>query len=162
VSAYQPAASSRRSISTAPQDKVPVTQLMTYAAINAASSIHTEEDFRRLERARLRALVSRDIALATQLHAENFHLVTPTGHSYFRADYLGAIETGALRYYAWEPEQIQVRSFGNASILRYQATLELDSGGGRTPAFRCWHIDSYELIAGLWQLVWSQATSIRP
>lgn len=135
--------------------------MLAHPPINAASSICSEEDFRVLECARLRALVDRDIALARQLHAENFHLVTPTGHSYFKADYLREIETGALRYYSWEPEQIQVRSFGNASILRYQATLEVDSGGGRAPPLRCWHLDSYEIIDGLWQVVWSQATSIR-
>lgn len=132
-----------------------------HSPINVALSIHTDEDFRVLERARLRALVDSDIVLAKQLHADNFHLVTPTGHSYFKADYLLEIKTRALRYFLWEPEQIQVRSFGKTSNLRYQATLELDSGDGRTPPFRCWHIDSYEIINGLWQVVWSQATSIR-
>ena len=135
--------------------------MTTHAAISAASSIRTDEDFRVLERARLRALVDRDIPLARQLHAENFHLVTPKGRSLSKAEYLGEIETGALRYFSWVPEEMQVRSFGKASILRYQATLELDSDDGRSPPFRCWHIDSYELIDDRWQVVWSQATIIR-
>jgi|ERR1035437_46721 hypothetical protein len=135
--------------------------MLTRTAINSASSVQTKEDFCALERKRLRALVDRDMELAQLLHAESFHLVTPTGHSYFKTDYLHEIETGALRYFSWEPEEMQVHSSPNLSTLRYQATLELDSGGGRTPAFRCWHIDSYELIDDLWQIVWSQATNIR-
>ncbi|HEY1394424.1 MAG TPA: nuclear transport factor 2 family protein [Methylibium sp.] len=131
-------------------------------AINAAASINSEDDLRDLEHARLRALVEGNIALARQLHADDFHLVTPIGRSYSKDRYLSEIENGALRYHSWVPGAMQVRSFGSTAVLRYQATLELDSGGGRTPPFRCWHIDSYELINGLWQVVWSQATSIRP
>ena len=98
--------------------------------------------------------------LARQLHAVDFQLITPTGHQYLREQYLAEIETGELKYLAWHPEKMQVRMRANVAMLRYRARLEVDSGRGRPSTFHCWHTDSYELIDGLWQVVWSQATAI--
>ena len=99
--------------------------------------------------------------LARQLHAVDFQLITPTGHMYLGDQYLGEIETGQLKYLLWEPKQMEVRVHANVAMLRYQAKLQVDSGTGQVSNFHCWHTDSYELINGLWQVVWSQATAIR-
>ena len=99
--------------------------------------------------------------LAWQLHAVDFQLITQNGYSYLRDQYLGEIEAGRLKYRAWDPEEMDVRMYPNVVLLRYQATLEVDSGAGLASTLRCWHTDSYELIDGLWQVVWSQATAIR-
>jgi hypothetical protein len=117
--------------------------------------------FRELERSRLNAVVARNMELASQLHAVDFQLITPTGHSYRRDQYLGEIETGQLKYITWDPEEMEVRLHATVTLLRYQARLEVESGRGQASTFHCWHTDSYELINGLWQVVWSQATAIR-
>ena len=98
--------------------------------------------------------------LARQLHAVDFQLITPTGHRYLREQYLDEIETGELKYVAWEPEEMEVRMHVSVAMLRYRATLEVDAGRGQASIFRCWHTDSYELNDGFWQVVWSQATRI--
>ncbi len=134
---------------------------MTDLPINAVELVANADDFRELERSRLRALVARDMALAWQLHAQDFQLVAPIGYSYSRDRYLGEIETGLLQYLAWEPHAIEVRLHATVALLRYQATLKVDSGAGPASTFDCWHTDSYELIDGLWQVVWSQASAIR-
>ena len=99
--------------------------------------------------------------LARQLHAADFQLITPTGHQYARDQYLDEIETGELKYVAWDPEEMDVRMHASVAMLRYRARLQVDSGTGQVSIFHCWHTDSYELIDGLWQVVWSQATAIR-
>jgi hypothetical protein len=120
------------------------------------------QHLRATERARLAALVGRDLPLAQALHAPDFQLVTPGGRAFTRDEYLGRIERGDLRYLRWEPDEIAVRVHGDAAVLRYTATLQLDSDDGPGDPFRCWHIDSYERDAGgAWQVVWSQATAIR-
>jgi hypothetical protein len=134
---------------------------MTQPPINAAALVVGVDDFRALERSRLRALVDKDMPLARQLHAADFQLVTPTGSMYSRDRYLGEIESGQLTYFVWEPGPIEVRLNPTMALLRYPARIEVDSGAGRSAAFRCWHTDSYELIDGFWQLVWSQATATR-
>jgi len=119
------------------------------------------DTLREVERSRLKALVDRDMALAWKLHSPDFQLVTPRGRPFTREQYLGKIEQGILRYLRWEPGEIDVRMHGDSAVIRYQATLELDSGDGTGEPFQCWHIDSYELNDGQWQVVWSQATMIR-
>jgi hypothetical protein len=99
--------------------------------------------------------------LARQLHAVDFQLITPTGHLYLGDQYLDEIETGQLKYMAWDPGEMEVRMHANVAMLRYKARLEVDSGRGQASIFHCWHTDSYELIDCLWQVVWSQATAIR-
>jgi hypothetical protein len=129
--------------------------------MSQAAKIVIADQIREIERARLRALVNRDMALAWQLHAPEFQLVTPTGRIYTRDSYLSSIEDGRLRYLRWTPGEIDVRMQADSALIRYQATLEVDSGNGQGRAFQCWHIDSYELDGTQWQVVWSQATEIK-
>lgn len=129
--------------------------------INAVTRLSRAEDFCELERQRLQALVQRDMSLAWQLHSADFQLITSTGYMYTRDQYLGEVESGLLNYSRWEPAAITVRLHEKMALLRYQAQLEVDSGAGQVLALRCWHMDSYELIDDLWQVVWSQATAIR-
>ncbi|WP_030620820.1 nuclear transport factor 2 family protein [Streptomyces fulvoviolaceus] len=119
------------------------------------------EQIRVVERTRLRALVAGDVAAASDLHAQDFQLVTPVGAVLSRDDYLMAIATGRIDYVAWEPGAIDVRVYGNAAVIRYQATLEVVFAGHPVPRATYWHTDSYENIDGQWRVVWSQATEIR-
>jgi hypothetical protein len=126
-----------------------------------AKAISTDEDFRTLERTRLRALVERNIELAQALHSSEFHLITPRGSTHSRESYLRPVEVGELVYLKWEAASILVRRFGSVALLRYRAELEMPSASGEPSSFACWHTDSYELHGGFWQVVWSQATLIR-
>ncbi|MGL4575262.1 MAG: nuclear transport factor 2 family protein [Burkholderiaceae bacterium] len=126
---------------------------MNSEPINTPAQISTADDLCALERARLKALVDRNMPLAWQLHAPDFQLITPSGRVFSREHYLGMIGEGVLVYKRWEPGAMQVRMHERTALLRYPATLEMNSA-----PFQCWHIDSYELIDGLWQAVWSQAT----
>lgn len=128
---------------------------------NAASYASKADYIREVERSRLRSLVDRNMQLAWQLHAPDFQLVTPGGNAFTREQYLGKIEEGILRYLRWEPGLMDVRMREETALIRYQATLEIDSGDGHGMPFQCWHIDSYELNGTLWQAVWSQATAIK-
>jgi hypothetical protein len=134
---------------------------VTEQKINASAIITDADAFRKLERSRFQALVERNMDLARLLHAADFQLITPTGYRYLGNQYLDEIEAGQLKYMAWDATEMQVRMHASVVMLRYQARLEVDSGRGQALIFHCWHTDSYELIDGLWQVVWSQATAIR-
>jgi hypothetical protein len=116
---------------------------------------------RNIERKRLRALVEGDIGLARQFHAPDFQLITPAGQSLSKDEYLGAIESGLIKYLVWEPGTIEVRMLGNAAVIRYQAQLELVFSGYKVPTSTYWHTDTYENREGCWQVVWSQATEVK-
>ena len=108
---------------------------------NAGSFASTADFIREVETTRTRALVERDMALLWQLHVPEYQLITPPGRTYTRERYLGEIESGTLRYLRWEHSAMNVRVSERMAIVRYQATLELDSGDGRGTPFACWHTD---------------------
>lgn len=117
------------------------------------------DTLRQLERARLRALVEADMQRARELHAPQFQLVNPRGETLTKDEYLGGIESGRLDYLLWEPvSDIAVRMHGGAAVIRYRSRLEIMVDGQRVPEAQYWHTDSYEMHAGQWQVVWSQAT----
>ena len=120
----------------------------------------TAEHIRETERARLRALVSADMAAANPLHAPDFQLITPVGMALSKADYLGAIASEQIKYLSWEPGAIAVRQHDTHAVIRYRARLEVVFGGHRVPPGDYWHTDTYEYRGGRWMVVWSQATAI--
>jgi hypothetical protein len=110
-----------------------------------------------IERRRLRALVSADIATAAPLHAEEYQLITPSGSDLTKDRYLGAIASGELRYRVFEPvSEMAVLAGTDLAVLRYRVRISFDDG----PGMICWHTDCYRRCDGTWQAVWSQATAI--
>lgn len=126
-------------------------------------SATAEADFlRATERARLRALVGKDVKAAEQLHADDFQLITPGGTTLSKAEYLDRVAAGAIDYQVWEFDSpIEVRLYGQAAVIRYRSHVEIVTGGGEQ-SVRSWHTDVYEKRDERWQVVWSQATVIRP
>jgi len=118
------------------------------------------EIIREIERGRLRALVASDMDTAQRMHATEFQLITPRGHSLSKQQYLDAVAEGEIRYLLWEPGEINVRIRNGFALIRYRAILQLEVNGDAKPKFECWHTDSYELREDGWQVVWSQATKI--
>lgn len=134
---------------------------MTSSIIN--SKEHPDaEDIRDIERARLRALVGADVAAAGPLHAADFQLITPIGAALSKAEYLGAVAGGHIKYLTWTPSDIAVRLYGTSAVIRYRARIEVVFGGHQVPPGDYWHTDAYEKPDGRWMVVWSQATSITP
>jgi Domain of unknown function (DUF4440) len=126
-----------------------------------ASSADLEMDeIRATERERLRALVSADIEVARQLHADDFQLINPLGGALSKEQYLGAVAAGDINYIVWEPETIEVRLYGQVALIRYRSQIEIVVQGQHVPLRHYWHTDAYETRSGYWQVVWSQATAI--
>ena len=134
---------------------------MIAQAQNAADFASPEDHLREIERQRTQALVRRDLDLAWALHSPDYQLVTPGGVSFSRERYLGKIAAGEMVYRQWTPGAMAVRFSPGMALLRYRVTLQFDGDPPSQP-FECWHLDSYELIDGVWQAVWSQATRIPP
>jgi hypothetical protein len=120
------------------------------------------EHIRNIERARLRALVSADMTTAEPLHAPDFQLITPIGAALSKAEYLGAVAGGHIKYLLWEPGDIAVRLCAASAVIRYRARLEVVFGGTRVPPGDYWHTDAYEVRDQQWMVVWSQATAVSP
>ena len=118
-------------------------------------------ELEKLERSRLDALVTADLAAAEALHADDYQLITPGGVSLSKEEYLGPISTGTFTYRRFEPDgEIAVRLLGpGAAALRYRAVIDVDFPGGHEIG-RYWHTDIYVRRDGRWLVVWSHATRI--
>ena len=117
------------------------------------------ELLRSTERERLRALVTRDVDRAGQLHADDFQLINPLGGALSKAQYLGGISSGQIHYLYWEPGSIAVRVYGDVAVIRYQSQLEIVVRGRHIPRQQYWHTDLYERHGMQWRVVWSHATA---
>ncbi|HYO20451.1 MAG TPA: nuclear transport factor 2 family protein [Dermatophilaceae bacterium] len=114
-----------------------------------------------LERTRLRALVGRDMAVADQIHAVDYELITPNGNTLSKARYLSDVASRRLEYLAFEPASpIAVRATSDLIVLRYVARIRLSVGVADELELRVWHTDHCEKREGTWVVVWSQATEI--
>ena len=127
----------------------------------AATPEDSEVDLiRATERERLRALVAANMEVARQLHADDFQLITASGASLSKEQYLGGIASDELNYLVWEPGAIEVRLHGQMAVIRYQSQLEIIAQGTLIPLRHYWHTDVYQKRNDSWQVVWSQATEI--
>jgi uncharacterized protein DUF4440 len=118
------------------------------------------ERLRAIERERLHALVTADVETADRLHADDFQLITPGGGTVSKAEYLGGIASGEIRYLVFEAASpIDVRLSERMAALRYQSRLEIVYGGVHIDLQHYWHTDLYERDdTDGWRVVWSQAT----
>jgi len=112
---------------------------------------------------RLGSLIDADMDVAGALHADDYQLITTSGHAMTKREYLCRVASGRLRYEVFEPvSDIVVRVRAEMAVLRYQARISMSEDDGAAATVTCWHTDCYELRAGRWQVVWSQATAITP
>lgn len=120
------------------------------------------DELRAIERRRLQSLVAGDRAVAEVLHAEDYQLVSPSGRTYTKAEYLDAVMSKQLEYRVFEPVgDIAVRGNDRVAVLRYVCRIAFRTDDGDADPFEVWHTDVYEHRATGWQAVWSQAT-LRP
>ena len=129
-----------------------------------ATSSHASsdaDDVRAAEKTRASALLTVNMEVARQLHADDFQLVTPLGAVFSKEEYLGAVAAGILHYLAWELDSaIDVRMYDDVALIRYRAQIEIEVQGRTYPRAPCWFTDAYEKRHGQWQIVWSQGTVI--
>jgi len=127
-----------------------------------SSHARSEADaVRSAEQERLIALITANMEVAHQLHADDFQLVTPLGAVFSKEEYLGAVAAGHLHYLAMELDsRIDVRMYDDVALIRYRAQIEIEVQGQTYPRAPYWFTDSYEKRDGRWQIVWSQGTGI--
>ena len=137
-----------------------LTFLLLFGSITIAQS--EADEIRSVEHRRLQALVEADTITAELLHADDFQLISPLGGMVSRDDYLDMVASGDVDYLFWEPGEMEVKVYGNAAVIRYQAEIKIKvRWAPDAPEGLFWHTDLYEKQNGQWKVVWSQATQIK-
>ena len=131
---------------------------MNLTSSHASSEV---DAVRSAEQERLTALITANMEVAHQLHADDFQLVTPLVAVFSKEEYLGAVAAGHIHYLVMELDsQIDVRLHQDMALIRYRAQIEVEVQGQTYPRAPYWFTDSYEKRDGRWQIVWSQGTGI--
>ncbi|HEY0472502.1 MAG TPA: nuclear transport factor 2 family protein [Kribbella sp.] len=120
------------------------------------------DELAEIERRRLRTLVEVKPDEADALHADDFRIVTPSGHVWSKAEYLGGIASGEIDYRRFEAiSDIDVMADGDLAVLRYRSAIEISVKWQEPGELEAWHLDCYRRDdGGVWRIRWSQATSI--
>jgi len=119
------------------------------------------EDIRAVQLERSAALLTSDMQVAESIHADDFQLITPLGALFSKAQYLGAVEAGIIRYTVMELDSpVDVRVHGDLALVRYRAQIEVEVQGQAYARAAYWFTDAYEKREGRWQILWSQGTGI--
>ena len=113
--------------------------------------------FRALEVRRTQAIVERDLPAIARLHAPDYELISAPGRVMTLERYTSLIAAEPF-YASWEHGPMRVRVAQGMAVVRYQAKITFPSG----KVVDCWHMDTYELQAGVWRAAWSQATPLSP
>lgn len=103
------------------------------------------------------------MAVAEQIHAADYELITPNGTIRTKVTYLSDVASKRLEYLTFEPASpiaVPVRATPDLIVLRYIARIRLSVGIADEVELRAWHTDHYEKREGGWAVVWSQATEI--
>ena len=119
------------------------------------------ESIRETERTKLRALVDADVAVLERIYADDFQLIPPLGFALSKEDFLGAVAAGAVDFLSYDViSPIQVRLYGQAAAIRFQARADVVAAGLGHFIHDAWHTLLYEKRNGHWQAVWEQTTGI--
>lgn len=133
------------------------------AQVQTSAAAAYEADVRKLERAWLDAYEKRDPAAMTTIVADDFMITFPNGSRDDKAATVAQVRGPArsqsgLRF---RTEDVQARVYGETVILT--GTLVTERGTGDTGAARrSRYTDTYVRRRGVWQVVASHLSDLRP
>ena len=112
-----------------------------------------------LYREMYKAMVEKDTATLSRVHADDFVLIHMTGMHQSKQVYIQSIANGTLNYYSAEHEQMDIRVNGNKATLTGRSRVNAAVfGGGR----HTWRLQLYfDLVKedGTWRFTLARAST---
>lgn len=107
---------------------------LVMTATNVQSQNTDQQQIRELYATMYNAMVAKDTATLSRIHADDFVLVHITGMRQSKKEYLDAIADGTLNYYTAVHEQMEVTVEGDRAALtgRSRVTAAVFGGGRHT------------------------------
>jgi ketosteroid isomerase-like protein len=87
------------------------------AQSNAAENNSTEAQVLAVEKARIAAVLGKDVKALDSICADDLTYIHASGRVDNKASYIEAIRSDELHYIAWEPKELHVRAFGDTAVL---------------------------------------------
>lgn len=123
------------------------------------NSRQAEQEIRRQEAARFEAIVRGDVAALDQILSDDLSYTHATGVFETKAEFLGKMKSGQLKYEAFAPEDIRVRVYGTTGVVTGVARVKVHVKG-EPLSFRLRFTDVYVKKDNRWEMVAWQATRL--
>jgi ketosteroid isomerase-like protein len=149
----------RRKVLTCFQATGAVVLLMSLSSLLAAETPAPVAEVAKLEDARRAAMISADPAALENVFAADCTYIHSNGISQSRADLLGMLARGEIRYRAFTVEAVQYRAYGSTVVVTGMQTIEL-TNSGKPFASRSRYTVVYAPAAGGLQVVAYQSTPL--
>jgi ketosteroid isomerase-like protein len=114
-----------------------------------------EQQILALHEAGDRALMSADLAVLTQIFADDYVQYNEAGKAFTKQDVLESFRSGAIRYPSIVSTGRQIRVFGDTAIVHGAESDEVESDGKRFSVHYV-YLDVLRKQNGEWKLVASQ------
>ena len=105
------------------------------------------------------ALLTKDIKILDEIHADEFILTHMTGMNQPKDEYLRCVRAGELNYFSAQVENIFVEVNGTQGKLIGQSKVEAEVFGGRKNIWRLQLNFDVEKRAGKWILTYGKAST---
>jgi ketosteroid isomerase-like protein len=128
--------------------------LLTTLSWSAGSS---EDEILKIDDQRVQAMIAGDVATLDRLLADDLAYTHSTGQLESKAEFIGRIKSGDLKYNAMPREEMKVRFLGCAAVVTGKAKLDVESKGLKI-TFPIRFTDVYVKRAERWQLIAWQST----
>jgi ketosteroid isomerase-like protein len=112
----------------------------------------SEESIKQLEKRRYDLMIKKDMTGLSELLGDDLVYTHSSGVTENKEQYMQGILSGKSVYYAVEPEETQVRLYGNTAILNGVARVDTELNGQKT-TLRLKYTDVYVKRNGKWQFV---------
>jgi Domain of unknown function (DUF4440) len=112
-----------------------------------------------VERERFAAMMAVDRAKLERLLAESLKYCHSNGRCETKAEFIGNLVSGQMKYRSIQVLEIQPRAVGNAMLVQGRLAIEAEQAG-QPLAMQLVYTDVYESRGGVWQLVAWQSTRL--
>ena len=135
-------------------------------AVLPVASIHAQtksagdaDEVKRLEQQRVEALVRGDIKTLEQMLSDDLTYTHSTGRVDTKAEFIGALTSGAVRYHQMDHSDVQARAYNNTVVLTGRSAVRIRAASDEI-SFQLRFINIYVKRNGRWQMVAWQSTRL--
>ena len=120
---------------------------------------HAEQEIRQRETRRFEAIMRGDIAALEDILSDDLTYTHTTAAFETKAEFIGKLKSGQLKYETFTPEDFRVRVYGTTGVLTGIANVKVQVKG-EPLSFRLRFTDVYVKKDNRWQMVAWQATRL--
>jgi hypothetical protein len=120
-----------------------------------------EQEIRKLETQRFQAMEKVDVATLNRILSDSMIYTHSTGLQQTKAELIGTLGSGDLKYESINPSDVRVRIYGATAVVTGRAAVQVMTAG-KEQSFKLCYLDVYVKQEGRWQMVAWQSSRLAP